>query len=78
MLKMCYYLTYKLDTEIFCFDSISTCYVSLNCLGRVIISGAEDGLLAISSPSTGLTVRLLNDHKGASIACLHVSSVKVK
>ena len=46
--------------------------------GRVIISGGEDGLLAISSPSTGLTVRLLNDHKGAPITCVHVSSVKVK
>ena len=46
-------------------------------VGRVIISGAEDGLLAISSPSTGLTVRLLNDHKEAPITCIHVSSVKV-
>lgn len=52
-------------------------YTSINYAGRVIISGAEDGLLAISSPSTGLTVRLLNDHKGAPITCLHVSSVKV-
>lgn len=43
----------------------------------MIISGAEDGLLAISSPSTGLTVRLLNDHKGAPITCIHVSFVKV-
>ncbi|KAK3717349.1 hypothetical protein QZH41_011587, partial [Actinostola sp. cb2023] len=47
--------------------------------GRVIISGASDGIIAISSPSTGLTVRLLNDHKGAPITDLHstlrVSSV---
>ncbi|KXJ04842.1 WD repeat-containing protein 90 [Exaiptasia diaphana] len=41
------------------------------CLGRVIISGASDGIIAISSPSTGLTVRLLNDHKGAPISDLH-------
>ena len=44
----------------------------------MVISGAKDGLLAISSPSTGLTVRVLNDHKGAPITCLHVSSVKVR
>ena len=45
--------------------------------GRVIISGAEDGLLAISSPATGMTVRMLNDHKGAPITDLHVSTHKV-
>ncbi|XP_067044850.1 WD repeat-containing protein 90-like isoform X1 [Acropora muricata] len=50
--------------------------ISFSADGRVIISGGEDGLLAISSPSTGLTVRLLNDHKGAPITCIHVSSVK--
>ncbi|EDV28238.1 uncharacterized protein TRIADDRAFT_20616 [Trichoplax adhaerens] len=34
---------------------------------RVILSGSADGLIAINSPSTGLTLRVLNDHKGASI-----------
>lgn len=46
-------------------------------LGRVIVSGAEDGLIAISSPTTGMTVRILNDHKGAPITDLHVSLHKV-
>ncbi|PFX32008.1 WD repeat-containing protein 90 [Stylophora pistillata] len=50
--------------------------IAFSSYGRVIISGAEDGLLAISSPSTGLTVRLLNDHRGAPITCIHISSVK--
>ncbi|RMX43573.1 hypothetical protein pdam_00010827, partial [Pocillopora damicornis] len=50
--------------------------IAFSSFGRVIISGAEDGLLAISSPSTGLTVRLLNDHKGAPITCIHISSIK--
>ncbi|CAH3162897.1 unnamed protein product [Porites lobata] len=54
--------------------SITT--ISFSADGRVIISGAEDGLLAISSPSTGLTIRLMNDHRGAPITCLHVSSIK--
>ena len=51
--------------------------ILLDFAGRVIISGAEDGLLAISSPATGMTVRILNDHKGAPITDLHVSSHKV-
>ncbi|EDO36826.1 predicted protein, partial [Nematostella vectensis] len=42
--------------------------------GHVVISGGSDGVLAISSPSTGLTVRLLNDHKGVPITDLHVSA----
>ena len=45
--------------------------------GRVIISAGSDGLLAVSSPSTGLTLRVLNDHKGAAITDLHVSANKV-
>ena len=45
--------------------------------GRVIISGAEDGLIAVSSPTTGMTVRTLTDHKNAPISDIHVSSHKV-
>ncbi|XP_068672849.1 WD repeat-containing protein 90-like isoform X2 [Montipora foliosa] len=56
--------------------SASITAISFSADGRVIISGSEDGLLAISSPSTGLTVRLLNDHRGAPITCIHVSFVK--
>ena len=45
--------------------------------GRVIVSGGSDGLIAISSPATGMTVRMLNDHKGASITDIHVSLHRV-
>ncbi|XP_065066075.1 WD repeat-containing protein 90-like [Rhopilema esculentum] len=44
--------------------------------GRVIISGAEDGSLAVSSPATGMTVRMLKDHRGAPITDIHVSAHK--
>ena len=43
----------------------------------MIISGAEDGSLAVSSPATGMTVRMLKDHRGAPITDIHVSSHKV-
>ncbi len=47
-------------------------------LGRVVISGGKDGLIAVSSPTTGMIVRMLNDHKGAPITDIHVSSHKVR
>ncbi len=50
----------------------------LSLLGRVVISGGKDGLIAVSSPTTGMTVRMLNDHKGAPITDIHVSSHKVR
>ena len=58
-----YFLFYK---------SVYSCFP-----GRVIISGAEDGLIAISSPTTGMTVRMLSDHKGAPITDIHASFHKV-
>lgn len=33
----------------------------------MIISGGSDGLIAVSSPTTGMTVRVISDHKGAPI-----------
>ncbi|XP_035694518.1 WD repeat-containing protein 90-like [Branchiostoma floridae] len=38
--------------------------------GRAILSGASDGLIAVSSPTTGMTLRILNDHKGAPITAM--------
>ena len=36
-------------------------------LGRVAISGSVDGILVISSLTTGMTIRVLNDHKGGQL-----------
>jgi len=37
------------------------------CLGRVAISGSVDGVLVISSLTTGMTIRVLNDHRGGQL-----------
>jgi len=56
--------------------AVSVTAIAFSFDGRVIISGAEDGLIAISSPTTGMTVRTLTDHKNAPISDIHVSSHK--
>uniref|UniRef100_A0A8B9M989 WD repeat-containing protein 90 n=1 Tax=Accipiter nisus TaxID=211598 RepID=A0A8B9M989_9AVES len=35
--------------------------------GEMILSGGKDGLVAVSSPRTGMTIRILADHKGSPI-----------
>ncbi|XP_070579992.1 WD repeat-containing protein 90-like isoform X2 [Ptychodera flava] len=42
--------------------------------GAVILSGSSDGLIAVSSPTTGMTIRVISDHKGAPITDMHVTS----
>ncbi|KFR16439.1 WD repeat-containing protein 90, partial [Opisthocomus hoazin] len=38
--------------------------------GEMILSGDKDGLVAVSSPRTGMTIRILADHKGSPITVL--------
>ncbi|NXU84394.1 WDR90 protein, partial [Xiphorhynchus elegans] len=38
--------------------------------GEMILSGGKDGLVAVSSPHTGLTVHVLAEHKGSPITTL--------
>ncbi|XP_049647753.1 WD repeat-containing protein 90 isoform X1 [Accipiter gentilis] len=38
--------------------------------GEMILSGGKDGLVAVSSPRTGMTIRILTDHKGSPITVL--------
>uniref|UniRef100_A0A663LQT0 WD repeat-containing protein 90 n=1 Tax=Athene cunicularia TaxID=194338 RepID=A0A663LQT0_ATHCN len=38
--------------------------------GEMILSGGKDGLVAVSSPRTGMTIRVLADHKGSPITVL--------
>ncbi|XP_053550193.1 WD repeat-containing protein 90 [Bombina bombina] len=48
--------------------------ISFSASGEVLISGGKDGLMAVSSPRTGMTIRVLNDHKGSpitTIQCTH-------
>ncbi|KAM9015938.1 WD repeat-containing protein 90 isoform 1-T1 [Ara ararauna] len=38
--------------------------------GEMILSGGKDGLVAVSSPRTGMTIHVLGDHKGSPITAL--------
>jgi len=38
-----------------------------------LLSGAADGLVAVTSVATGLTLRVLRDHKGVRINSISVS-----
>uniref|UniRef100_UPI00398F26DD WD repeat-containing protein 90 n=1 Tax=Pristiophorus japonicus TaxID=55135 RepID=UPI00398F26DD len=44
--------------------------------GEVIISGGKDGLMAVSSPRTGITVRVISDHKGSPITTIECTRKK--
>ena len=43
----------------------------------MILSGSRDGLIAVSSPNTGMTVRVITDHCGAAITNIDVPSIPV-
>lgn len=46
-------------------------------VGHVVLSGGRDGLITVSSPVTGVTVRTLRDHKGAHITTVQCTSKQV-
>jgi len=50
------------------------CYVIV---GRMILSGGSDGLVAVSSRTTGMTVRVINDQQGAPITGIDVQPAPV-
>lgn len=54
--------------------AVSVTAISFSSDGRMIISGGSDGLIAVSSPTTGMTVRVISDHKGAPITNIDVTT----
>lgn len=50
---------------------------SLLTTGEMILSGGKDGMVAVSSPRTGMTVRILADHKGSAITVLQCTRKQV-
>ncbi|XP_041063040.1 WD repeat-containing protein 90 [Carcharodon carcharias] len=44
--------------------------------GEVVISGGKDGLMAVSSPRTGITIRVISDHKGSPITTIECARKK--
>ncbi|KAK6171134.1 hypothetical protein SNE40_019389 [Patella caerulea] len=54
--------------------AVAVTAISFSSDGRTIISGGKDGLIAVSSPTTGLTVRVICDHKGSPISNIDVTN----
>ncbi|KAG8428890.1 hypothetical protein GDO86_018979, partial [Hymenochirus boettgeri] len=50
--------------------------VAFSVSGEVLLTGGKDGLLAVSSPRTGMTIRVLSDHKGSPITTIQSTSKK--
>ncbi|XP_074053166.1 WD repeat-containing protein 90 isoform X2 [Macrotis lagotis] len=48
--------------------------ISFSVDGQTIISGDKDGIVAVSSPRTGITIRVLDDHKGSPITVIQSRS----
>ncbi|KAJ8284168.1 hypothetical protein COCON_G00030180 [Conger conger] len=49
---------------------VSVTAVQYSAAGQVLLSGGKDGLMAISSPLTGMTLRIISDHKGVPISTI--------
>lgn len=45
--------------------------------GHVILSAGKNGLVAVSSPVNGATVRVIRDHKGAAITTIQCVNEQV-
>lgn len=46
--------------------------------GHVLLSGCKDGLIAVSNVSSGLVVRVIQDHRGAPITDLSIARKPVQ
>uniref|UniRef100_A0A671RFH1 WD repeat-containing protein 90-like n=1 Tax=Sinocyclocheilus anshuiensis TaxID=1608454 RepID=A0A671RFH1_9TELE len=53
---------------------VSVCALQYSHYGHVLLSGGRDGLITVSSPVTGVTVRTIRDHKGAPITTVQCTS----
>ncbi|XP_015271116.1 PREDICTED: WD repeat-containing protein 90-like, partial [Gekko japonicus] len=47
--------------------SVAVTALSYSADGEIILSGDKEGLVAVSSPRTGMTIRLLTDHRSSPI-----------
>uniref|UniRef100_F6WAH4 WD repeat-containing protein 90 n=1 Tax=Xenopus tropicalis TaxID=8364 RepID=F6WAH4_XENTR len=45
--------------------------------GDVLLTGGKDGQMAITSPRTGMTIRVLSDHKGSPITTIECTGRKL-
>uniref|UniRef100_A0AAR2JJH4 WD repeat domain 90 n=1 Tax=Pygocentrus nattereri TaxID=42514 RepID=A0AAR2JJH4_PYGNA len=52
----------------------SVCVLQYSHHGQVLLSGGRDGVLTVSSPFTGITLRIISDHKGVPITTIQCTS----
>ncbi|XP_044194216.1 WD repeat-containing protein 90 isoform X1 [Thunnus albacares] len=57
---------------------VSVTAVQYSADGHVILSAGKNGLVAISSPVNGATIRVIRDHKGASITTIQCVNEQCK
>lgn len=50
--------------------AVTVTAIAFSADGSMIMSGGSDGLVAVSSPTTGMTVRVISDHKGVAISAM--------
>ncbi|KAG9465767.1 hypothetical protein GDO78_017755 [Eleutherodactylus coqui] len=50
--------------------------VAFSLTGNVLLSGGKDGMMAVSSPRTGMTIRILSDHKESPLSAIQFSPRK--
>ncbi|XP_072536252.1 WD repeat-containing protein 90 isoform X2 [Salminus brasiliensis] len=56
----------------------SVCALQYSHHGQVLLSGGRDGVVTVSSPFTGVTSRIINDHKGARITTIQCTAKQYK
>ncbi|KAL7874850.1 hypothetical protein SRHO_G00058200 [Serrasalmus rhombeus] len=56
----------------------SVCVLQYSHHGQVLLSGGRDGVLTVSSPFTGITLRIISDHKGVPITTIQCTSKQYK
>ncbi|XP_066539496.1 WD repeat-containing protein 90 [Hoplias malabaricus] len=52
----------------------TVCALQYSHHGHVLLSGGRDGVVTVSSPVTGVTLRIISDHKGAPITTIQCTS----
>ncbi|XP_051537939.1 WD repeat-containing protein 90 isoform X1 [Myxocyprinus asiaticus] len=57
---------------------VAVCALQYSNYGHVLLSGGRDGLITVSSPVNGVTVRTISDHKGAPITTVQCTSKQYK
>ncbi|XP_028822928.1 WD repeat-containing protein 90 isoform X2 [Denticeps clupeoides] len=56
----------------------TVCAVQYSCYGLVLLSAGQDGMISVSNPFTGSTVRVFRDHRGSPITMVQCNKKQYK